>query len=77
MSKLRSAADRNEDALSYQNKFERLASKAEADFEKSGKTKADAEAYMQQYFDDLLKVGQKKPELIIGFVKNCDARFPE
>ncbi len=61
----------------YQTKFDKLATQAESIFERSQRSKSDAEAYMQKHVDFLAVVSEKDAALVIKFARLCDQRFPE
>lgn len=60
----------------YQAKFDKLAIQAEAAFKLLNKTRKDAEAYMQQYAEDLAVIGEKDAKLVINFAQRCNELFP-
>ncbi len=60
----------------YQTKFDKLATQAESIFERSQRTKSDAEAYMQKHVDSLTAVAEKDAALVINFARLCHQRFP-
>ncbi len=61
----------------YKAKFEKLALKAEADFEKFNRTKADAEAYMQKHVDSLAAIAEKDADVLVNFARRCNELFPD
>jgi hypothetical protein len=60
----------------YQTKFDKLATQAENIFERSRRSKSDAEVYMQKHVDSLAAVAEKDAALVIDFARVCDQRFP-
>ncbi|URK87966.1 hypothetical protein LP421_10130 [Rhizobium sp. RCAM05350] len=61
----------------YKAKFEKLALKAEAEFKKRNRTKADAEAYMQEHIDLSLSLMERNIELVARFTHHCNRLFPD
>lgn len=60
----------------YQTKFDKLATQAQSIFERSRRSKSDAEVYMQKHVDSLAAVAEKDAALVIDFARVCDQRFP-
>lgn len=60
----------------YQTKFDKLATQTESMFERSQRSKSDAESYMQKHVDSLAAVAEKDAALVINFARLCDQRFP-
>lgn len=61
----------------YKAKLDKLALKAEADFEKLNRTKADADAYMQKHVDSLATIAEKDADVVVNFTRRCNELFPD
>jgi hypothetical protein len=62
-------------AAKFRAMFQRLAPLAETEFARQGRTKQDAQRYMQERVDGLVVLQGKEPRLVADFVRRCEARF--
>ncbi|MCP2136669.1 hypothetical protein J2S28_003772 [Rhizobium sp. SLBN-94] len=76
MAKVYKEAGDAKKSADYRTKFDKLAAQAEGIFEKSHRSKGDAQAYMQKHVDSLTAVAEKDATLVINFTQRCDQRFP-
>lgn len=75
--KLYEAQGDKENASIYKRKFDAVAIKAEEQFKKIGKSKAEADNYIQDYATDLAARAAKNGVVIPTFLKICRNVFPE
>ncbi len=69
--------DKLQESERYRMKFTTLAGNAEEAFLRIGRSKEDAQAYMQRHVDDLAALAARgDAHLVIGFAKRCDSLFP-
>jgi hypothetical protein len=60
----------------YQTKFDKLALEAEMVFKRLGRTKAEAEEYMQKHVDTLVRLAGQDERQLANFSRLCNELFP-
>ncbi|WP_114835895.1 hypothetical protein U0027_23695 [Agrobacterium tumefaciens] len=70
--KISEAKKEEDNEKSYKSKFDKLALIAEDDFVAAGKSKKEANEYMQKHVDDLVAASARDASLLLGFRKVCD-----
>lgn len=61
-----------EKATLYKSRFDILAAKAEQEFMSKGRTASDAQAYLQQYADDITNRSLADKRVLPSLLKICD-----
>lgn len=77
MSEVVKLAGDTEKSKRYRVKFDRLAVMAESVFERTNRSKKEAEVYMQEHVDLYVALAQKDAKLVGAFTRVCDLRYPD
>jgi hypothetical protein len=77
MMKLYQEKGDKENSEIYKFKFDILADKAEKEFQKIGRSKTDADTYIQNYASDIALRAVKDTKVIPDFINICRRVFPD